>query len=124
MHSAELFTVLSQDSPWDSKSDVFPQLFWPLEHSTSLQSSAFNLISHQAPCCTLGVLLAFSTLAFHSLAITEFQKSRLILQNSARWALQCRQGLLLHVLLLNVCVSLQTVNSVCVCGGGVCLNRL
>ena len=72
MHSADLFTMLSQDSPWDSKSDVFPQLFWALEHSTSLQSSAISLISHQAACCALGV---FSMLAFDSLAITESQKS-------------------------------------------------
>lgn len=75
MHSADLFTMLSQDSPWDSKSDVFPQLFWALEHSTALQSSAISLISHQAPRCTLGVLLIFSALAFDSLAITEPQKS-------------------------------------------------
>lgn len=119
MRSAELFTMLSQDSPWDSKSDVFPQLFWPLEHSTSLQSSAFNLISHQAPCCTLGVLLAFSTLAFHSLAITEFQKSRLILQNSAKWALQCRQGLLPCPPCLAVkCMCIPPDCELCVCVGG------
>lgn len=117
MRSAELFTMLCQDSPWDSKSDIFPQLFWPLEHSTSLQSFAFNLISHQAPCCTLGVLLVFSMLAFDSQAITEFQKSRLILQNSARQALQCRQGLL-------PCPPSPALKSMCVppdcelCGGG------